>query len=281
MGILSRRYGITSTSFFSVLHDHQHKKNSLLCIGLDPDPTRLPATTRADAHPFFAFNRAIIDATRDVACCFKPQIAHYAAQGREDDLQMTIDYLKQGSIPVVLDAKRGDVGATAEMYARELFDRYGADAVTINPYLGLDAMEPFLEHADRGIFILCRTSNPGSAELQNLELNSGLKLYEHVARLAASTWNHNGNVGLVVGATKPTELRRVRELTGQTTLLLPGVGSQGADVAAAMAAGAGGSLVISSSRSIIFAEGRGDFTDAARASAIATRDEINQCRDAA
>jgi orotidine-5'-phosphate decarboxylase len=225
----------------------------------------------------FAFNKAIIDATHDIACCYKPQIAHYAAQAAETELQMTIDYIKQKSVPVLLDAKRGDVGSTATMYAIELFERYGADAVTINPYLGQDAMQPYLDYADKGIFILCRTSNPGSAELQNLVLESGRTLYQHVAEIAVSQWNSNGNVGLVVGATQPDELKQIRSIVGETTLLLPGVGSQGADVGSMMDAGQGGGMLVSASRSIIFAAGD-DFAQAARDAAITTRDEINQYR---
>ena len=194
---------------------------------------------------------------------------------------MTIDFIKELNIPVLLDAKRGDVGATAKMYAKELFERYGADAATINPYLGMDSMQPFLDYRDKGIFILCRTSNPGSSELQNLMLDAGSLLFEEIVSLASSRWNYNQNVGLVVGATMASELKRIRELTGDTMLLLPGVGSQGADVSAVMAAGAGGGMLISSSRSIIFASEGNDFAEAARYAAIAARDEINQYRIAA
>jgi len=267
--------------FFSATRTHQTAKNSLLCIGLDPDFERLPAIVKQDENPIFKFNKDIIEATQDLACCYKPQIAHYSAIGAERDLELTIDLLKSLDIPVLLDAKRGDVGSTATMYAKELFERYGADAITVNPYLGLDSMEPYLSYADKGVFILCRTSNPGSSELQNLRLEDGKLLYEHIAESAAATWNFNSNVGLVAGATKPAELKRIREIVGDSTLLLPGVGSQGADVAAMMDAGAGGGMLVSSSRAIIFASANADFADAARNAAITTRDEINQYRIAA
>ena len=267
--------------FFSAARTHQAAKNSLLCIGLDPDFERLPAIVKQDKNPIFRFNKEIIKATKDIACCYKPQIAHYSAIGAEKDLELTINFIKSLDIPVLLDAKRGDVGSTADMYAKELFERYGADAITVNPYLGLDSMKPYLSYSDKGIFILCRTSNPGSAELQNLRLDGDKLLYEHVAESAATTWNYNQNVALVVGATKTAELKRIREIVGDTTLLLPGVGSQGADVGEMMAAAAGGGMLVSSSRAIIFASAEADFADAARKVAIATRDEINKYRIAA
>ena len=277
----SRRLHISDNLFFNTIAKHQSTKRSLLCIGLDPDIERMPAEIRSEQHPIFTFNKAIIEATQDLACCYKPQIAHYAAAGAESQLEMTIDFIKTLEIPVLLDAKRGDVGGTAAMYAKESFVRYGADAITINPYLGLDSMTPYLDHADKGVFILCRTSNPGAGELQNLMLDNGSRLFEHVAQEASTTWNYNGNVGLVVGATRPAELQRIREIVGQTTLLLPGVGSQGADVSQMMSAGAGGGMLVSSSRSIIFASEGKDFASAAREVALTTRDEINQYRKAA
>ena len=188
-----------------------------------------------------------------------------------------MDYIRRLGVPILLDAKRGDVAPTAAMYARELFERYGADAITINPYLGLDSMEPFLDHADKGVFILCRTSNPGSSDLQNMVFSNGLRLYEHIAKLAVDQWNYNGNVGLVVGATWPEELKKIRQLTGDTTFLIPGVGSQGASIEAMMRAGSGGGMLVNASRSIIFA-GKEDFAAAARQAAMTTRDELNQYR---
>lgn len=178
-------------------------------------------------------------------------------------------------MPLILDAKRGDVGGTAEKYATEVFERYGADAVTIHPYLGLDAMQPFLAFADRGVFILCRTSNPGGADIQNLVMQGGEQLFERVASLAANKWNENNNVALVVGATMPAELARIREITGDMTFLLPGIGAQGGDVAASIQAGQGGGLIVSSSRAVLYASSGDDFADAARRVAQSTRDEIN------
>jgi len=179
---------------------------------------------------------------------------------------------------VILDAKRGDVASTAENYAREVFERYGADAVTINPYLGYDAMQPFLTYADKGVIILCRTSNPGGADIQNLVMEDGEQLFERVAELATVKWNVNNNVGLVVGATRPSELTRVREIAGEMTLLLPGIGAQGGDIAASIRAGEGGGLIIASSRAITYASSGDDFAEAARRIAQSTVDEINQHR---
>ena len=181
-------------------------------------------------------------------------------------------------VPVLMDAKRGDIGSTAEHYAREAFERYGADAITVNPYMGYDSLAPYLEYRDKGVFILCRTSNPGGADIQNLLLESGQRLYEHVAEQAATQWNKYGNMGLVTGATQPAELARIREITGDMPFLVPGVGAQGGDVAALMAAGQGGSLIINSSRAVLYASSAEDFAEAARATAIATRDEINEHR---
>ena len=250
----------------------------MLCIGLDPDPGRFPLKISREKEPIFTFNKAVIDATVDLACCYKPQIAHYAASAAERELEKTITYIKDLGVPVILDAKRGDVGSTAEKYATEAFERYGADAVTINPYLGHDAMEPFLAFADKGVFIVCRTSNPGGADIQNLVMQDGDQLFERVANLAAHQWNGNRNVALVVGATRPKELARIREITGEMTFLLPGIGTQGGDVAASIKAGQGGGLIVTSSRAVIYASSGDDFADAARQLAQSTRDEINQHR---
>ena len=264
--------------FLSNIFSQQAAKTSLLCVGLDPDYQSLPKIVKRDKNPIFAFNKAIIEATRDIACCYKPQIAHYSALGAEKELELTIELIKGLDIPVLLDAKRGDVRSTAEMYSRELFERYGADAVTVNPYLGMDSMEPYLSRSDKTIFILCRTSNPGSAEIQNLTLEYGEKLYERVAKLACTDWNFNDNVGLVVGATNPVELKRVREIVGEMSLLLPGVGSQGANVQATMTANGRGNTIITSSRAILFASPDSNFSEAAREVALKTRDEINRYR---
>lgn len=271
------------TAFFQRLALVQASNSSLLCVGLDPDPARLPASIRTAPAPIFEFNKAIIDATADLVCAFKPQIAHYAAIGAEAELERTIDYIRNRNVPVILDAKRGDIGSTAERYAVELFERYGADAATINPYLGFDSIKPYLAYEDRGCFLLCRTSNPGGADLQNLELANGEQVFEHVARKAANDWNAGGNLGLVVGATRPAEVARIREIAGSMTLLIPGIGAQGGDVRATVTAGEGGGMVLNSSRGIIYAgeDGEGDFAAAVRGAATAARDEINEFHRAA
>lgn len=259
-------------------------RQSLLCVGLDPDTARLPQHLAGATHPLFEFGRAIVDATADLACAFKPQIAYYAAARAEVELEMTIAHirLRHPEVPVILDAKRGDIGSTAEMYAREAFERYQADAVTVNPYLGFDSLAPFLSHADKGVIVLCRTSNPGARDVQDLEAD-GRKLYQIIAEKAAREWNGNANVLLVVGATYPEELREIRAIVGDMPLLVPGVGAQGGDVAAVIRNGAtadGTGLVISSSRAVLYAGGGRDFAQAARAAALKLRDEINLCRKA-
>jgi orotidine-5'-phosphate decarboxylase len=258
--------------------------DTLLCVGLDPDPARLPAHLAGADNPMFEFGRAIVDATADLVCAFKPQIAFYGAARAEDQLEMTIDHIRHHhpEVPVILDAKRGDIGSTAEMYAREAFERYRADAVTVNPYLGFDALAPFLAHADKGVVILCRTSNVGARDLQDFD-SKGRKLYQIVAEKAARDWNVHGNVMLVVGATYPEELAQVRAIVGDMPILVPGVGAQGGDVAAVVANGAtagGAGLVINASRAILYAGGGSDYAQAARAAARKLRDEINACRRA-
>jgi orotidine-5'-phosphate decarboxylase len=256
--------------------------DSLLCVGLDPDPARLPKHLAGADHPIFEFGRAIVDATADLVCAFKPQIAYYAAVRAEDQLEMTMDYIRRRhpAIPVILDAKRGDVGSTAEMYAREAFGRYQADALTVNPYLGLDSLEPYLKFADKGVIVLCRTSNPGARDVQDI-VSGGRKLYEIIAEKAAREWNANGNVLLVVGATYPAELAQIRAIVGDMPILVPGVGAQGGDVAAVMANGAtadGTGLIISTSRAVLYAGNGEDYAEAARSAAQKLRDEINLCR---
>ena len=258
--------------------------DSLLCVGLDPDPARLPRHLAGASHPLFEFGRSIVDATADLVCAFKPQIAYYAAARAEAQLEMTIAHIRRHypGVPVILDAKRGDVGSTAEMYAREAFERYQADAVTVNPYLGSDALAPFLAFHDKGVIILCRTSNPGAREVQDLESN-GRKLYEAIAEKAARDWNANGNVLLVVGATYPQELQQIRAIVGDMPILVPGVGAQGGDVAAVVANGATArrtGLIISSSRAVLYAGSGEDYAAAARSAALKLRDEINLYRKA-
>lgn len=269
------------SNFFDRLALTQEAQKSLLCVGLDPDVSRFPAAIQRSREPIFTFNKAIVDATADVVCCYKPQIAHYAGAGAEEQLEKTIEYIRSRRMPVLLDAKRGDIGSTAEWYARELFERYGADATTVSPYLGFDAMEPYIEYREKGIFILCRTSNPGGADIQDLVLADGKRLFEHVAEQAATRWNKYRNVGLVVGATGPQELARIRELVGTMTLLLPGIGAQGADVEQTVTAGAGGGMLVNASRAVLYASSGKDFDRQARAVALSLRDEINACRAAA
>jgi len=258
------------------------KNDSLVCVGLDPEIERFPAHIRKEPSPIFQFNRSVIDATADLVCAYKPQFAHYAAYEAEDQLERTIEYIHRvhPGIPVILDAKRGDIGNTAERYAIEAFERYGADAVTVNPYLGGDSLEPFLRHAERGVLILCRTSNPGAGDLQDLMIE-GRPLYQVVAELAARRWNSRGNCLLVVGATYPRELAEVRALVGEMPLLVPGVGAQGGDVEQVVASGrtrSGTGLVISSSRAILYASAGEDFARAARAATASLREKINTSR---
>jgi len=269
-------------TFIQRLRQAWEQQQTLLCVGLDPDPARLPKQLSAFAHPIFEFGRSIVDATADLVCAFKPQIAYYAAARAEDQLEMTIAHIRRHhpSIPVILDAKRGDIGSTAAMYAREAFVRYQADAVTVNPYLGFDSLQPFLDYADKGVIVLCRTSNPGAQDVQDLE-SGGRKLYEIIAEKAARDWNANANVLLVVGATYPDELGEIRAIVGDMPILVPGVGAQGGDVAAVLANGAnadGTGLIISSSRAVLYAASGSDYAQAARAAALQLRDEINLCR---
>ena len=273
-------------SFSDKLHARWHASNSMLCVGLDPDPARLPAELAGQADGIEQFCRQIIDATAEYACAFKPQIAYFASAAAENQLQAVMDYLRTNypDIPVVLDAKRGDIGSTATHYAREAFDRYGADAVTINPYMGTDSIEPYLAWADRGVFVLCRTSNPGGDDFQSLSVggtDEPARLYEAVARMAQDRWNHDRQVGLVVGATYPTELARIRQLPPAMPLLVPGIGAQGGDVQATVQAGQdadGFGMLINSSRAIIYAGQDARFAAAAAEAARATRDAINAAR---
>ena len=272
------------SAFSSRLQSSWARNDSLVCVGLDPEIERFPEHVAAHASPIFQFNKAIIDATADLVCAYKPQFAHYAAYEAEDQLQRTIEYIHATypDVPVILDAKRGDVGNTAERYANEAFDRYGADAVTVNPYLGGDSLEPFLRQADRGVIVLCRTSNPGARDLQDLTVDGqGRRLYHVVADLAARQWNTRGNCLLVVGATYPQELAEVRRIVGEMPLLVPGVGAQGGDVAAAVRNGqtaAGAGLIVNSSRGILYASSGDDFAAAARAAAETLRAQINAHR---
>jgi orotidine-5'-phosphate decarboxylase len=255
-------------SFNTKLTAAWQRTASLVCVGLDPEPSKFPARFRDRPDGIFAFNKAIVDATHDIVCAFKPQFAHFAAANALDQLSATIDYIRDRYplVPIILDAKRGDVGSTAAFYAKEAFDHYNADAVTVNPYLGGDSIAPFTQYADHGTILLCRTSNAGGADFQE-KLIDGEPLYMKVARLAATKWNANNNVSLVVGATAPKVIADVRAVVGDMPLLVPGVGAQGGDVADAVAAGRdsrGAGLMISASRSVLYASNGEDFAHAAR-----------------
>jgi orotidine-5'-phosphate decarboxylase len=270
------------SSFIEQLQRGWDGNDSLVCVGLDPEIERFPPHVAESASPIFQFNKAIIDATADLVCAYKPQFAHYAAYEAEDQLERTIDYIHRNypGIPVILDSKRGDVGNTAERYAIEAFERYHADAVTVSPYLGGDSLEPFLKYEDKGVIILCRTSNPGAVDVQDLEVN-GRRLFHIIADLAARRWNARGNCLLVVGATYPRELAEVREIVANMPLLVPGVGAQGGDVAQAVQNGQtadGAGLIISSSRGILYASSGENFASAAREATQRLRDQINISR---
>jgi orotidine-5'-phosphate decarboxylase len=250
------------------------RSNSLLCVGLDPDPAKFPQVL--DGHPdaIERFCREIIDATADVVCAFKPQIAYFASQRAERTLERICHYIREQypDVTLILDAKRGDIGSTAEHYAREAFGRYGAHALTVNPYLGGDSVMPYFQHGG-GVIALCRTSNPGGDDLQSLDCG-GKPLYIRVAEMVASEWSRHGDCALVVGATYPSELEAVRSVVGDLPILVPGIGAQGGDPQAAVAAGAtedGRGLMISSSRAIIYASSGDDFAEAARRAAVEAR----------
>lgn len=271
-------------TFISQLSAAWQSNNSLLCVGLDPDIKRFPDQLASQPDGIFAFCKAIVDATADLACAFKPQIAYFAALRAEDQLEAICRYIKtrHPAIPVILDAKRGDIGATAEQYAREAFERYAADAVTVNPYMGYDSIAPYLEWKEKGAIILCRTSNAGGSDLQFLDVG-GKPLYQHVARLVAEKWNTNGQCSLVVGATFPNELAQVRQIVGNMPLLVPGVGAQGGDVESTVRSGKtaeGTGMMINSSRAILYAAAQQgeSYAQAARRVALQTREEINRFR---
>lgn len=273
----------TSHSFMKLLKNAWAEKDSLVCAGLDPVLEKLPPCVMKFPHPVFEFNKAIIDTTKNDVCAYKPQAAMYEGIGAEEDLENTIRYIHKTApgIPVILDVKRADIGNTSSMYAKEAFDRYGADAVTVNPYLGCDALKPFLDRADKGVIILCRTSNPGAKEVQDLRLDSGEPLYLHLAKLIAEKWNSNGNIMLVAGATFPGELGAIRKIIGNMPLLVPGIGAQGGDLEGVLQNGLTSEktgLVINSSRGIIFASNGDNFAAAAAAAALDLKNKINRFR---
>jgi orotidine-5'-phosphate decarboxylase len=264
-------------NFTEKLLNASRKNQSWLCIGLDPDPELMPQIG------ILEFNKSIIHSTSDLVCAYKPNLAFYEALGTEGlaILEKTIRYVPS-DIPVIGDAKRGDIGNTARAYARALFAVLGFDAATVNPYLGFDSLEPFINYQDKGVFILCRTSNRGAADFQNLAAG-GTPLYEVVAR-KAKEWNVHGNIGLVVGATYPEELERVRSICPDMLLLIPGVGAQGGDLASAVGYGVdahGEKAIINVSRQILYASKEKDFAQAARSVAEKIRQQINECRNRA
>ena len=270
-----------------MLHTASTQNSSMLCVGLDPEPTRFPVHLRDNPRKIYDFCAAIVDATADLVCAFKPQIAYFAAHGAEDQLERLMQHMRCNAplVPVILDAKRGDIGSTAEQYAKEAFERYGADAVTLSPFMGFDSVEPYLQYPGKGAFLLCRTSNPGGDDLQNQRLASvegQPLLYEHIARLAQGPWNKNGQLGLVVGATYPAEIERVRALAPTVPLLIPGVGAQGGDAVATVKAGwrPDGPIIVNSSRAILYANSGADFAAAARLVALQTRDALQAARNA-
>jgi orotidine-5'-phosphate decarboxylase len=273
-------------TFIDMLGAVERQNNSLLCVGLDPEPAKFPDALRGDASKIYDFCAAIVDATADLVIAFKPQIAYFAAHGAEAQLERLMAHMRRTAphVPVILDAKRGDIGSTAEQYAKEAFERYGADAVTLSPFMGFDSVQPYLKYHGKGAFLLCRTSNPGGDDLQSQRLSSveGQPLvYEHIACLAQGPWNLNGQLGLVVGATYPAEIERVRAVAPTVPLLIPGVGAQGGDAVATVKAGyrrtgdqTTAPIVVNSSRAVLYASAGADFAVAARAAAQATRDQL-------
>ena len=283
-------------NFITMLRAAEQHNASLLCVGLDPEPSRFPEHIHGDSNKIYDFCASIVDATADLAMAFKPQIAYFAAHRAEGQLERLMEHIRRVApqVPIILDAKRGDIGSTAAQYAIEAFERYGADAVTLSPFMGFDSVQPYLKHHDKGAFLLCRTSNPGGDDLQNQRLASVAgqpKMYEHIAGLAQGPWNLNGQLGLVVGATYPEEIERVRELAPTLPLLIPGVGAQGGDAIATVKAGlrqkntatgseTTGPIIVSSSRAILYASKGQDFAAAARKVAMQTRETLQLARTA-
>ena len=274
-------------NFVDKLRHAERLNQSMLCVGLDPEPAKFPGAWKGDNQRIFDFCAQIVDATRDLVIAFKPQIAYFAAHRAEDALERLIAYIRQAApdVPVILDAKRGDIGSTAEQYAHEAFVRYAADAVTLSPFMGFDSIEPYLRYADKGVILLCRTSNPGGSDLQAQVLASGDLVYEHIARMAQGPWNKTGQVALVVGATYPAEIERVRAIAPTLPLLIPGIGAQGGDAAATVRAGwravdgvTVAPIIVSSSRAVLYAGSGDDFAAAARQAAMSARDELNRAR---
>ena len=280
-------------NFLDMLRVAECQNGSMLCVGLDPEPAKFPAAFKGDASKIYDFCAAIVDASADLVIAFKPQIAYFAAHRAEDQLERLMAHMRRAApqVPIILDAKRGDIGSTAEQYAKEAFERYGADAVTLSPFMGFDSVQPYLKYEGKGAFLLCRTSNPGGDDLQNQRLSSvpgEPLLYEHIAQLAQGPWNLNGQLGLVVGATYPAEIERVRAMAPTVPLLIPGVGAQGGNAVATVKAGWRGvnnetvaPIIVNSSRAILYASSGDDFAQAARREAIKTRDLLQAARQQA
>ena len=273
-------------TFLAQLSAAAAHNQSMLCVGLDPEPSKFPGALKGNANKIYDFCAAIVDATADAVVAFKPQIAYFAAHRAEGQLERLMEHMRRVAplVPIILDAKRGDIGSTAEQYAIEAFERYGADAVTLSPFMGFDSVAPYLKYHDKGAFLLCRTSNPGGDDLQNQRLanmDGQPLLYEHIAKLAQGPWNLNGQLGLVVGATYPAEIERVRAIAPTLPLLIPGVGAQGGDAVATVRAGCTtrGLIIVNSSRAILYASSGNDFADAARREALKTREILQQARN--
>ena len=269
-------------NFINKLNACWHSNNSLLCVGLDPNWEKIPQHIKEKDDPIFEFCKAIIDATHDLVCAYKPQIAYFAGLNAEDQLETTLNYLRSTypHIPIILDSKRGDIGSTASMYAKEAFERFQADAVTVNPYMGQDSAQPFLDYKNKGTILLCRTSNPGAKDIQDLEVD-GQPVYEKVATMISQDWNKNNNCSIVVVATWPEQMKKLRSICGEMPFLVPGVGAQGGDIEALVKAGQtanGTGLMINSSRAVLYASNGTNFAQAARKVALDTRDEINKYR---
>ena len=277
-------------TFLDMLQAAERQNGSMLCVGLDPEPAKFPGALQGDASKIYDFCASIVEATADLVIAFKPQIAYFAAHRAEDQLEKLIAHMRKvaPNVPIILDAKRGDIGSTAEQYAKEAFERYGADAVTLSPFMGFDSLQPYLKYHGKGAFLLCRTSNPGGDDLQAQRLASvpgEPLLYEHIAKLAQGPWNLNGQLGLVVGATYPVEIERVRAVAPTVPLLIPGVGAQGGDAVATVKAGWRGSaaqttapIVVNSSRAVLYASAGADYAAAARRVALQTRDILHAAR---
>lgn len=265
--------------FYSKLRNSWERSNSLVCVGLDPLIEKMPFHLRKNRNSIFEFNKSIIDQTAAHVCAYKPQIAYFSSQRAEAALEDTIAYIheKFPHIPVILDAKRSDLASTAEQYATEAFDRYKADALTVVPFQGTDALRPYLERKDKGVILLCRTSNPSSVELQDLKVD-GEPIYQIIANRAVNDWNYNDNVSLVVGATQPNELREIRSLVGQMPLLIPGVGAQGGQIESTVLCGSdssGAGLIVSSSRAVLYASEGEDFAERALDVVLKMKNELN------